>query len=75
MLTESIAHWTALAEAQDRSIAEGFAACPQAAKHKADLYRRTAQALQYEQDTGVPVCVCCLKPRGQKPTGKGWQGY
>jgi hypothetical protein len=64
MLAESIAHWAALAEEQERSIAEGWTLVPAAARARAETYRRTAKALQHEADTGVALCVCCLKPIG-----------
>lgn len=63
MLESSIQHWLALADEQDRAVAEGIACCPQASRARADTFRRTARALQLEQETGKPHCVCCLKER------------
>lgn len=62
VIEKAIAHWDALAIEQDRHIAEGITLCPQASKSKADLYRRTAEALRIELRTGQPHCACCLKP-------------
>ncbi len=63
-LEASAAHWDALAEQQDRMAAAGLVH-PTPAGHRAETYRRTAEALRIEGRTGIPVCVCCHKPYGQ----------
>jgi hypothetical protein len=71
--TEAIAHWTALAEAQDRWAVyeEGRGQYGGVARNKAALYRRTAEAIRLTAATGVWHCTCCHKPRcAQKPEGR-----
>jgi hypothetical protein len=63
-IDESIAHWTRLAEDQERAVSEGYACCPQASQAKSSVYRRTVLALQLEKETGFSHCVCCLKSSG-----------
>lgn len=69
---ESAAHWDALAvealrmaEWNDAHIGSGAAQ-----RHKAETYKRTAQALRAEAETGAPHCSCCLRPLG-RPSGPG----
>jgi len=47
--------WERLAAEQDEIQGEP-------AMHRANTYRRTAQAFRLEISTGVPHCSCCLKP-------------
>jgi hypothetical protein len=63
-IDQSIAHWISLADTLERRISEGYSICPQADRAKAGTYRRTAQALELEKQTGIWHCVCCLKPKG-----------
>lgn len=46
--------WDALADEQDANTAPGRA--------RAETYRRTAESLRLEEQTGEGHCVCCLKP-------------
>jgi hypothetical protein len=47
--------WERLAEEQDEIPGDP-------AMHRANTYRRTAQAFRLEISTGVPHCSCCPKP-------------
>lgn len=57
-------HWEALADEALRIAewdeAHAGSGAPQ--RNKADSYKRTAKSLRIEAVTGVPHCVCCLKP-------------
>jgi hypothetical protein len=57
-------HDDALAANEERSISEGWAVCPSAARARATSYRAAAKALRLEMSTGEPHCTCCLKPTG-----------
>lgn len=67
-LTESIAHWRALAADELRMAAwdveMGIApAGMKTAKHwSAEMYEDTARSLEIQRDTGVVTCVCHLIP-------------
>lgn len=62
-ILDSAAHWDALAlEAED--LGSCGITHPEVAANKAALYRRAALSLRMEAETGVAVCVCCLKPFG-----------
>jgi len=69
-LEQSREHWLALAADEDR-MADFYDAngqpygCTKVYRYRASLYRRTAESIQIEIDTGVPVCVCCFKPFGE----------
>lgn len=70
-LDAGIAHWEALAEAQVRleaidtqaGVWRGGPSNPY--QNRAEDYRRAAQALRIQKETGVAVCSCCFKPFGQ----------
>ncbi len=71
-LEESIAHWEALAsEAEEMARwnrergLDLSAPGSSPGDHRAQTYRRAAEALRIERDTGVSVCVCCYKPQGR----------
>lgn len=71
----SAEHWDALteealrmAEWNDAHVGSG---APQ--RHKAETYRRAAQASRLEVSTGKPHCSCCLRPLG-RPSGVGAMG-
>jgi len=66
-LEDSIAHWRMLATEQRQRAARRPDLYP-AAPNKAALYERTATSLELELETGIPHCVCCLKPRDTKGT-------
>lgn len=65
-MQEHIDEWRALAQESDRRAAyeDGRGSSGVAHHNRAELYRRTATALEMERDTGRPHCVCCLKPSG-----------
>lgn len=65
IIEEAAAHWDALAANEERYVREGATLCPQAATARAALYRKTAQSLRLELQTGTPHCACCLKPLSQ----------
>lgn len=56
--------WEALAVEQERHAELGLV-LPKIAADRAEVYRRTAEALRIEERTGVAVCVCCHKPLGR----------
>lgn len=67
-IIESRNHWIALAvEADARADYEERAGrgsgSGTAHRNKAEMYRRTAKALNLELETGKAHCACCLKPR------------
>lgn len=66
MIQDSIEHWLGLAAEQDEmakhEAAMGHSTKPHAAR--AETYRRVAQALGLEAETGRPHCTCCLKEMG-----------
>jgi xanthine dehydrogenase iron-sulfur cluster and FAD-binding subunit A len=65
-LDEAIAAWLQLADDEDRMVELGLDYGGHAAfRFRADTYRRTAKALQWEKDTGEAVCSCCFKPLKQ----------
>lgn len=58
---ESIDHWRNLAKEELADIAMGIhdkTNTADIAKRRAEIYERTAQALEIERATGVAVCVC-----------------
>lgn len=62
-LETAIAAWLQLAEDEDRAIELGITyGSDDVFRYRANLYRRTAKALQYQLDTGIAICVCCFKP-------------
>jgi hypothetical protein len=63
--------WLALAEEADAHAANLRARGEHggAWDAKADLYRRAAESIRLEAETGAPHCACCLKaigPRGKR---------
>jgi hypothetical protein len=66
-ITASIEHWLALATEEEkqaawdreRGIDLSKPGCS-AGDHRARVYRRTAEALQLERETGRPHCSACL---------------
>lgn len=65
-LEAAIAAWRKLAD-DERALAEinkryGDVSAYQV---RAEMYERTAQALEIQQRTGVAVCSCCHKPVGE----------
>ena len=60
-LEASAIHWEGLAVEAERASEMGITH-PTVAQCQAGLYRRTAKALRIQAETGVAVCVCCLKP-------------
>lgn len=53
--------WRTLAIEQERQAAAGFV-FPAIATARADLYRRTARAIELSAETGQWHCACCVKP-------------
>lgn len=51
-LLEAIKQWSIVANSSDLMYCKGTR----------DSASRTVKALQYELETGVPVCSCCFKP-------------
>lgn len=60
----AIKAWSDLAGTEERAIELGIALCPQVNRNNAELYRKTALAIQHEIDTGEALCTCCWKPFG-----------
>jgi len=63
-ISTHIADWNALADKQEQLAAAGLV-LPAIAAERAETYRRTAQALALEAETGRAHCTCCLKPMGE----------
>lgn len=63
-LNDAIIGWRELAASERRSVDLGIATygCIQTALHRADIYERTAKALEIQRDTGVAVCPSCMNP-------------
>ena len=68
-LTEAAARWRALAADEIKAVESGIQQCRTVAEARADLYERTAQALEIQRDTGIAVCVCCHKCLSDHPYG------
>ena len=62
-LDTAIAAWLQLAIDEEHAIELGITNGDYSVfRNRAELYRRTAKALEYERDTGIAICVCCFKP-------------
>lgn len=65
-LDEAIAWWLKLADDEERAIELDLDyGSSSAFRFRADTYRRTAKALEWQRDTGEAVCSCCFKPLKQ----------
>jgi hypothetical protein len=68
-LEESRDHWSNLAKMED-DMADSLDlrgkpyGSTDTYRVRASIYRKTAQSIQIEIDTGVAVCSCCHKPYG-----------
>lgn len=68
-LEQSAKHWSDLADTQDKQ-AEDLEAAGQYSgrhRHRARLYRRTAEAVRLRMKTGIAHCACCLLPKDKWP--------
>jgi hypothetical protein len=67
-LRASIVHWRQLAtDEKEWAEHEKRHGDVSSFHHRANLYERTAQALEIELETGMAVCVCCHKPFSEGP--------
>lgn len=71
-LEDAAVHWDALAAEQEKIAAEKNPRdCVEACRARAETYKRTAQALRKQIETGVAYCACCLKPLGASVSVSG----
>lgn len=64
-LEEAAKYWDALASSElDRPDWDRYADLG-SCEFRANSYRRTAEALRIQIQTGVAVCSCCHKPLGE----------
>lgn len=61
-LEESAKGWDDLAEQELNAIILGIACSPSTNITRANIYKRTAEALRIQDRTGIAVCSCCHKP-------------
>ena len=67
-LQDAINHWYELADNEEYMITNNLTCGSAKVFHvRADMYRRTAKALEIQRDTGIAVCSCHHKPFGSLP--------
>lgn len=64
-LRDAIKAWKDLADSEARSRRLGICLSEDTSRINERLYRRTAQALELEDKTGIAHCSCCLLPMEQ----------
>lgn len=63
-LERAIESWTRLADEESARPSWDRCAVKAICDYRANVYRRTVEALRIQLETGVAHCSCCLKPIG-----------